>query len=165
MPLPDIFRYAVATALSLVLVWAAASDIKDRRIPNRAVLAVLGLFAAWVLAGRGADLASDLAAGTLAFVVGYALYAFKIMGAGDAKLFGATALFVGLGHLGAFALATVLTGGAMAIVSIASRPRRAMVMVAMKGKGDFGRGIPYGVAIAVGGILVVWGLLTGRLPA
>jgi hypothetical protein len=29
-------------------------------------------------------------------------------------------------------------------------------MLRLKGKGDFGRGVPYGVAIAAGAILVVW---------
>jgi Flp pilus assembly protein protease CpaA len=69
-----------------------------------------------------------------------------------------------LEHLSAFALATVLTGGAMAVVSLASRPTRALVMFNLRGKGDFGRGIPYGVAIGVGGIVVLWGYLVGLLP-
>jgi hypothetical protein len=29
------------------------------------------------------------------------------------------------------------------------RPVRALVMFQMRGKGDFGRGVPYGVAIAI----------------
>ena len=37
-------------------------------------------------------------------------------------------------------------------------------MFTLKGRGDYGRGIPYGVAIAVGGLIAVWGGLTGALP-
>jgi hypothetical protein len=35
----------------------------------------------------------------------------------------------------------------------------------MRGKGDFGRGIPYGVAIAAGGVVVVWSQLIAPMRA
>jgi prepilin peptidase CpaA len=66
---------------------------------------------------------------------------------------GAVWAFMGLPQL---MLITVLTGGAIAVVSLASRPTRALVILQMRGKGDFGRGIPYGVAIAAGGVVVLW---------
>ena len=160
----EFVRCLMAAGLSVVLAWAAASDIISRRIPNRAVLAVLILFAVWAFTGGRQDLVSSLIAGGVAFAIGYGLYAFGVMGAGDVKLFAAVALFAGLSHLSIFALATVLSGGAMAVVSLATRPRRAAVMFALRGKGDFGRGIPYGVAIAFGGAYMVWGALMGVLP-
>ena len=164
MPLPEIARYVIVTILTALLAWAAISDIIARRIPNASVIAILALFVVWVGFERGEGLGSQLAAAGIAFVVGYGLYAFNVMGAGDAKLFAATALFMGLEHLPAFALATVWIGGLMAVASFASRPRRALVMLTLRGKGDFGRGIPYGVAIGGGGIVVLWGHLTGWLP-
>jgi len=164
MPLPEVFRYLIAVALTGVLIWAAASDVRDRRIPNRAVLAVLGLFALWAVANAGVGLASAVVAGAIAFAIGYGLYVFKVVGAGDAKLFAALALFAGVSHLPLFALATVWTGGLMALVSLAANPRRAMVMFAMRGQGGQGRGIPYGVAIGVGAAVVLWGYLSGALP-
>jgi hypothetical protein len=36
-----------------------------------------------------------------------------------------------------------------------------MVMFSMRGKGDWGRGIPYGVAIAAGGAVILWGPMAG----
>jgi hypothetical protein len=36
-----------------------------------------------------------------------------------------------------------------------------MVMLTMGGKGDWGRGIPYGVAIAIGAAVVMWGSIGG----
>jgi len=164
MPLPEVFRYLIAAVLTGVLIWAAASDVRDRRIPNRAVLSVLGLFVLWTAANGGAGLLSAVVAGAIAFAVGYGLYVFKIVGAGDAKLFSALALFAGLSHLPLFALATVWTGGLMALASLAASPRRAIVMLAMRGQGDHGRGIPYGVAIGIGGAIVLWGYLSGLLP-
>ena len=164
MPAHEVARYAVLVALTGILAWSAITDVISRRIPNSAVVATLVLFAVSAMIERGAGLGPQIAAGGIAFVVGYGLYALNIMGAGDAKLFAATALFMGLDHLAAFALATAWTGGLMALVSFASRPRRALVMLHLRGKGDFGRGIPYGVAISVGGVATLWGYFTGWLP-
>lgn len=155
----------IAALLSGILICVAVSDVLDRRIPNAAVAALVVLFALWALADRGASLGPGLAAAAIGFVIGFVLYALRIMGAGDVKLFAAVALFTGLSYLHLFALATVLVGGVLAIVSLAASPRRALVMFSLKGRGDYGRGVPYGVAIAVGGLIAVWGALTGALPA
>jgi prepilin peptidase CpaA len=162
--LPELVLYAVAAAATGVLGWAAVSDIRDRRIPNPAVGALALLSLAWIAGGAAGPL-SALEAMGIGLVVTVALYAFRIIGAGDSKLFAATALFAGLGYLPALALATTLAGGAIALVSFASRPTRALVMVTLRGRGDYGRGVPYGCAIAIGGALVIWGSLTGLLPA
>ena len=161
---PDAGHLIVAAALSAVLVWAAISDIMARRIPNKAVLGVLGLYVIWAAFGVEGGIVSAFAAAGIGFAIGYGLYFFNVVGAGDVKLFAATALFTGLSHLPLFALATVLSGGAIASVSLATRPRRAAVMFALRGKGDFGRGIPYGVAIAFGGAVVIWGAPFNALP-
>jgi hypothetical protein len=34
-------------------------------------------------------------------------------------------------------------------------------MLSMGGKGDWGRGVPYGVAIAIGALVVMWGSIGG----
>lgn len=163
MPIPDTGRIAVLTAVSGVLLFSAVSDIYTRRIPNLAVLALLALFAAWAVVTGGAGLGPALITGALALAVGYGLYAFGVMGGGDAKLFAATALFAGPAYLPAFALATVLTGGVMAVVSLASRPRRTAAMLATRDRGDTSSEIPYGVAIGIGGLLVLWGALFGNI--
>jgi prepilin peptidase CpaA len=111
--------------------------------------------------GFGQSLVSALEAAAIAFAATFALYAFKVIGAGDSKLFAAAALFFGLGYLPLFALATVLAGGGVAVISLATRPNRAMVMLTMRGKGDWGRGVPYGVAIAIGAAVVMWGSIGG----
>jgi prepilin peptidase CpaA len=158
---PDVIHLGIAAALVAVLGWAAISDIATRRIPNAAVVAILGLYGAWVI-GSGADgVWSQVGAGAIAFAVGYVLYAMNVMGAGDVKLFAAVALFAGFAHLPFFAVATAISGGGVAVVSFVTRPRRAMVMLMLRGKGDFGRGIPYGVAIALGACALLVNLFTG----
>ena len=156
-PLLEGGRLVVAGLFTLVVGWAAISDFRTRTIPNRAVLAVMCLFVPWALLHWGLWAAWALAAGLAALAIGVVLYSFGIVGAGDAKLFGAVALFSGLNHLLVLGLATALVGGVIAIATIAARPKRALVMISLRGMGDFGRGIPYGVAIAIAGGLVVWG--------
>ncbi len=163
MPLIDIGRWAVAIALSGVLAWAAISDIRRRKIPNWTVLAVLGLFPPWALCSEGPWAIWALAAGLIALVASFILYATGVVGAGDSKLFAGVALFAGMGHLIQLAVITALAGGVIAAISLAARPNRAMVMLTMRGKGDFGPGIPYGVAIAIGAAVVVWSVVL-KLP-
>ena len=78
-------------------------------------------------------------------------------------MFSAVALLVGLGHLAVLALATTFIGGIVALVSVLSRPTRALVMLKMRGKGDFGPGVPYGVAIALAAAALVWATVL-KLP-
>lgn len=146
----------VAAALTGALAWAAISDVLTRKIPNPAVLIVLALFIPWLAMTGLAALVGALLAAAIAFVVSFALWNLKIVGAGDSKLFASVALFAGLGHLAQLAAGTALVGGLIALVIMVTRPRRALVMITMRGKGDFGDGIPYGVAIAAAGAAVVW---------
>ena len=163
MDLRELAQTGVAAAATVVLIVAAVSDIRWRRIPNWTVLALIALFALLAIALGGQGLVSALAAAGVALVVSVALYMFRLIGAGDSKLITAVALFAGLGYLPLLLLATALTGGAIAIVSLVSRPTRALTMFTMRGKGDWGRGVPYGVAIAVGGALVIWAPMTDFL--
>ena len=160
----DALRFVIIGLYSITLTIAAVSDIKARRIPNWTVVAVIVLFCVWASLGPWRIAASGLEAAAIALIVGIALYAFGFAGAGDSKLFAAAALFAGLDFLPAFIVATSFAGGVLALISLAANPTRALVMFQMRGKGDFGPGIPYGVAIAVGGILVVVGASTGALP-
>ena len=163
MSLTDIVRFGIAAIATGVLAWAAVSDIRTRRIPNWCVAALLGLYVPWALTGDWLGVLSGLEAATIGLVVTFALYAFKILGAGDSKLFAACALFAGMGFLPYLALATSLVGGLVALVSIVTRPRRALVMLTMRGEGDFGRGIPYGVAVSAAAAIVIWAPLAGVL--
>jgi prepilin peptidase CpaA len=160
MPFPEIAKWAVAALFTAMLAWAAISDVRTRRIPNWTVLAIIALFVPWALLHWGPWAAWALAAGAIALAFGIGLYAMGIVGAGDAKLFAAAALFTGLERLLAFSVATALAGGVIALLTLAARPHRAMTMFILRGKGEFGGGVPYGVAISLAGAAVVWaGLL------
>lgn len=147
----EIARWAIISLFTLTLAAAAVSDALRRLIPNWTIVAIAILFVGWVFVEPLVSMRGSLEAALIVFVVSYALYAFGIVGAGDSKFITVVSLFVGLSRLPQFALATVLVGGALAVISLVTRPTRALVMLQMRGKGSFGRGIPYGVAIALAG--------------
>jgi prepilin peptidase CpaA len=163
MPVEDLLRIVVACLAGATLVWGGLNDIRTRKIPNLSILVLLGLFIPWTALDFGAATVSGLEAGALVFVVTVALYAFRIFGAGDSKMFSAAALFMGMGYLPYFLLVTALAGGVFALLALAARPQRALVMFASRGRGDFGAGVPYGAAIALGGVFTLWSMLHGDL--
>ena len=151
----ETLRWFVLLLLSILLVVESISDIRDRRIPNWTVLAIGALFVPWAFVGPHVSILSSLEAALIVLVASVALYAFRIVGAGDSKLLTVTALFVGLSQLPRFLVLVALAGGVIALISLVSRPTRALVMLQMRGKGDFGCGIPYGVAIAIATLCIM----------
>ena len=160
----EVLRWSIIVLLSVLLVIASVSDIRHRRIPNWSVLAIGALFIPWAFFVSPGSVLPSLGAGLVALVIGLILYAFRVVGAGDSKLLAVVALFAGMDHLLQLLVLVALVGGVIALASLLSRPTRAMVMLHMRGKGDFGRGIPYGVAIAIATICVVALPLPKDLP-
>jgi prepilin peptidase CpaA len=148
---------AVAAALGGLLLTAAVTDFRVRRIPNWTVIAIIVLFIPAIIFGAlTPTVGSALAAAAIGFAVTFALYWFNIFGAGDAKLFSAAALFTGLAGLAQFALFTTLVGGLMAVGVLILRPRAVMRGMTKRGREEGKlRGIPYGVAIAAGAIITM----------
>lgn len=145
---------SIAPGLLLALLAVAGiSDIVKRKIPN---WTVIGLIVVWVGAAIAGQAVGPwylaLAAAVIAFAIGYLLYHFGLMGAGDAKLFTAGALFANLAFLLQFALFTALLGGVLAIGYLIVRPKKALRGLTARGRAEAlksSSGIPYGVPIAM----------------
>ena len=152
----DYAPWAVAGLYAAALIAAGVTDVRARKIPNWTVIALLALFIPWLFVGPQVSWISSLEAFAIALVVTVALYLLKIVGAGDSKLFTAAALFAGLKLLGVLALATALIGGVIAIGIMIVNPRRAVRGLTAKGRAEQGRGIPYGVPIALAALLVMF---------
>jgi prepilin peptidase CpaA len=164
MPAPvEVARYATVLLLCLVLAIAGVSDVRTRRIPNWTVLATAGLFCAWYFVGSPASLLSSLGAALIVLVCSSILYAFGIVGAGDSKLATAVALFAGIARLPEFLFYMSVTGGVLVLCMVAAQPARVLVMLQMRGKGGLDRGVPYGVAIALAGAMLLLPTITQRL--
>jgi prepilin peptidase CpaA len=143
------------------LVWAAASDLLRLRIPNAISLAIVGLYAIYLITANGpvAWQGALLTAG-IVLVVGFILFSFRVWGGGDVKLLTAVALWAGPAQIIAVLFATALIGGVLAFVAVT--PLRMLfpyVVAAANLDADVRQltkmEIPYGVGIAVGGLLVV----------
>ncbi|MDK1375451.1 MULTISPECIES: prepilin peptidase [unclassified Sinorhizobium] len=113
----------IFTVLSVLLfLHAAWSDFRSWKIPNAAVLALVGLYAVNAAVALlttddiGAALFSfngiggDVGAGLLLFALGFALWLFRLFGAGDAKLFLPIGLFIGWHAMLPFAVYLLIVG-------------------------------------------------------
>ena len=156
MSLPiDALRWGIILLACVALVVASASDIRHRRIPNLAVFVIVVLFIAWFFIAPSVSLLSSLAAAFVVFLCGFALFSFKIIGAGDSKLATALALFAGLHGLPQFIFCMALAGGVLALCMLAAQPGNVLAMLHARGRGQVYHGVPYGVAIAMAGVMVL----------
>ncbi|MBC7908514.1 MAG: prepilin peptidase [Rhodospirillaceae bacterium] len=140
------------TVFSAALVDAAISDLKAFRIPNRDSLLIAAAFVVAVPAlGLGAEAAAwHVAAGVAAFVLGAVLFAFKVWGGGDVKLVAAVTLMMGFAGLPRFLLVMALAGGMLSLVMLLLRISAAKG--SWGGRAAASGHVPYGVAIAAGGL-------------
>lgn len=154
-----------AVAYLALLLLAAGWDVWRMVIPNALVVTLLALFVVAVLfvPGSGMTWWSHLAAGALVLMVGLGLYGFRVMGAGDVKLIAVIGVWAGLDLLPLVLLTTVLAGGGLAIMILALR-RIALGLAIALTRGEqvrlprslqIGEKLPYGVAIAVGGAVLI----------
>ena len=156
MPPPiELARWTTILLVCAVLAIAGASDVKDRRIPNWTVVAIAALFCAWYFVEPSVSLISSLGAALVMFVCSCALYVLRVVGAGDSKLATVVALFAGLGRLPQFAIYMSLAGGVLVLCMLALEPTKVLVILQMRGKGRADRGVPYGVAIAAAGAMLL----------
>jgi prepilin peptidase CpaA len=144
---------------------AALSDIRHFVIPNRMSLAIALLYPSYAMsnpAGVGWPLAMATAAVVL--VLGFFLFFFRWIGAGDAKLFAAVALWAGPSLILPLAITTTITGGVIAVymwlqLRLAQAPVPSMILYGGSDP-DIGKHqMPYGAAIAVGALYVAFTLL------
>ncbi|NIJ27527.1 prepilin peptidase CpaA [Brevundimonas terrae] len=127
-------------------------------IPNWISVVLVGAFipVALMLGLSWQDMAVALVLGFAALVIGIALFAFKVLGGGDAKLMAASVIWLGVSGVLPFLAITALAGGALALLLLSARKWGAVLPVVfpewmkwlLQPKGD----IPYGVAIAVGAV-------------
>lgn len=158
-------QVSVACFVALLLV-AAASDVVSYKIPNVVVLAILLLYPVYVIVTPAeVDWPWALAvfAGTIA--IGMGLNAAGVFGAGDAKLLAAVLLWAGPVLAPLTLIISLIVGG---VISAIMWTRVRFVLAgAFASLGSqtlsnamLAKNMPYGVAIAAGGLFVAWVLFT-----
>lgn len=154
------------------MVYAAVSDMLSMTIANRVPLLLVASFAViapltgmdWVTIGW------HFAALALVLAVTFSLFAVGAMGGGDAKLLAATALWMGFNfHLVSYLVTSAFIGGVLTLAILMFRNSGLAVVtsrnVFLKHFSDGAAGIPYGIALGIGGLLaylesplMVWAL-------
>ena len=146
-------------SVGFIVTIAAIYDAATLTIPNWISLVLVALFPVVALCS-GSDFTAigiHLIIGFSALLAGMVLFAFNLIGGGDAKFFAAVSLFVGLSDLASYAVVVIMAGGALALLIMAAK-KIAGFGVSMdwflKHTRD-GAVIPYGIAIAMGALVVL----------
>ncbi len=156
---------AILALYVFALVFAALSDLVSLRIPNwlTGALAVgfpvAALFARIGLSGHSVDWISHLEAGAGVFAVGAMLFACRILGGGDVKLLAAMALWCGIHLLVPLIFLTAVIGGIFALIVLGLRQPvvQTAILAVLRRAPAFLHAkmpIPYGIPIAIAGILI-----------
>ena len=153
----DIVRLLFFPAL---MAFAAANDLFTMTIPNRISLAlVAGFFVLAIASGMAAsEMLMHLAAGGSVLAAAFVCFAFGWIGGGDAKVAAAAALWFGFGHLLNYLVYASVFGGALTLLLLQFRqwplPYALAGQVWLLKLHAKDSGIPYGVALAVGALVV-----------
>ena len=151
----------VLTIFPGLLIVAAVGDLLTYRIPNWISVALVGLFAVAALVAGLDWMAIAIHAGVAIslLVLGMGLFALKLLGGGDAKLFAAIGLWLGFAALPIYLFWVTVSGGLLAAsvllfrkVSLPTDFTAPEWLARLHNKQE---GIPYGIAIAAGALLAL----------
>ncbi|MDX1710600.1 MAG: prepilin peptidase [Rhodovibrionaceae bacterium] len=161
----EIYLYTAFALFAAGFVAAGIYDCWRYIIPNWLVAALTGLFVVTALVlPFSIDWQKHLLAGAVFLAFGLFCFRFRLLGAGDGKLVAVGALWVGWDLALTYVIYTSLAGGAFAIGLVVLRkalegvryvaPANCTLRVQVPRLLMPSEGIPYGVAIAVGAIVV-----------
>jgi len=136
---------ASLTLLAILAITGAIFDLLSRKIPNWLTLLTLLVGIAFLFtAGSWSEVWPHLAHFAIALAVSMALFAFGMWGGGDAKFYGALAIWFPLSDGPLLALC-VAVSGVIVIVLLA-------IWTRFRPRENWSKEVPYGVAIAVGAL-------------
>jgi len=142
-------NFALLAALVLLLVSAGIQDARTREIANWKNAAILALAPLWWWSNGLSpfpDMAIQLAAAGVIFALFCGAFYFNWMGGGDVKMIGALALWLPFQSLAWMLIIMSLIGGALTVLLVIERFVR---------RNDGNIEIPYGVAIALAGLIAI----------
>jgi len=151
-----------ASALAIMLLVAAASDIRSRTIPNMLNLVIaLSAPIGWWAAGLALwpDIAWQVGAAFALFAAFAALFAVGGIGGGDVKLIAALALWIDARLILSLLMVMAIVGGVISAVMIVMRRFKTA-----EGDGEMAEEVPYGVAIALAGLWAIYQQYINQFP-
>lgn len=146
-------------AFPFIMLCAAMMDVLTMRIANALSIGLVALFLMLApVAGMSAQqVLMHLGVGAVVLIANMLLFHLRLVGGGDAKLLSAAALWIGYEQLAPFLVWVTIFGGALALALLTYRrmPAGALSLPAWALRlHKQGEGMPYGVAIAAGALLV-----------
>lgn len=154
------FDLILLSVFPAAMALAAASDLFSMTISNRICIGLAAAFFAMAL-WNGMEPWSILmhaSAGFAVLVLGFGLFAMGWLGGGDAKLLAATATWLGWSALVEYALVASLLGGVLTLGLLGMRamplPQQLAGLAWASRLHNAGNGVPYGIALAVAGLVV-----------
>jgi prepilin peptidase CpaA len=147
------------TVFPASMAFAASMDLFTFTVPNRiAIVLILGFALLAPMVGLGwPDIGWHVLAASGALVIGFTLFAFGWIGGGDAKLFAASALWLGPELLLSYCLVASLLGGGLTLLLL--QMRSVPLPASLAGQDwlarlhDKKQGVPYGIALAASGLI------------
>lgn len=142
-----------------LMIFAALSDLFTMTISNRLSLALVLVFLPFAYAAglTPAEIGLHLLCGVGVLVLTFGLFAAGWVGGGDAKLAAATAVWIGWHHVADYGLESAVVGGLLTLLILAGRnqpmPAWGLNVAWLTRLHDRTTGIPYGIALAIGGLL------------
>lgn len=144
----------------MLMAFAASSDLLTMTISNRvSLLLIAGFFVLAVASGMGlTEIGQHIGAGAVVLTVAFTCFAMGWIGGGDAKVAAATALWLGFDYLLPYLLISSVLGGVLTLLLLEFR--RWPIPYVLSGQQWLLRlhhhetGIPYGIALAAGALMV-----------
>jgi len=150
---------SASLCFAAAILWAAFMDLTTMKIRNEIIVFLFAVYAALApLAGFSAVHIGLSAAAAFAVLAGmFLFFALGWIGGGDAKLASAVALWLGADQAPAFILYTALFGGLITLALLQFRtmplPATCQRMPWIVKLHQSGVGVPYGIAIALAGLV------------
>ena len=143
----------------LLMAFAASSDLLTMRISNRVVILLVAIFcaAALIIEMPLAEFGMHMLAAVVVLLCAFGMFTAGWIGGGDAKLAAATSLWLGFGLTLPYLLDASVIGGLMTLAILMARhwplPGFLMRITWVHRLHDARTGIPYGIALAIAGLL------------
>lgn len=154
-------EFGLVALMGFAVIAAAIYDVATMTIPNWICGLLLSLFPlAAIAAGLSVgEFGISVALGFGALILGMLLFALGYAGGGDAKLFAALTLYMGVAGIGPFVMWVALAGGGLAMTFLILRrlplPFWVLAQPWVSRLYAKSQGVPYGVAIAAGALVVL----------
>lgn len=153
-------EYSLIFFFPFLMAYSAASDLVSMTISNRVSLCLMGgfmFFALW-LGMDYATIAWHWAMFAIVLTAGFSLFAFGVIGGGDAKLAASTALWFGWEHSMSYFVLSAVLGGVLTLILLKVRgtplPDRLLQVNWINRLYRSDTGVPYGIALGLAAMAI-----------